>query len=385
MMNRTLWFTLAALVAVVAAMMYFVAMPVLQIGCGYTAKIVCSAVFITNRPVDDIRSTELAVSPLTHLLHIDVDRALQQVRVSTVFDRVLRISALAQYHGGHIGCSLVSASSRFPLSFNRTWSIDGRDEDEAWAGEDSDWLAGEELIPDRSTLDLQGIAQTVSKQFTDTSGTRAVVVVHNGKVVAEQYASGYDKHSPLLGWSMTKSLLNALVGMRILDRELALNDTVHHKHWNCEPTLVRSQSAERRRAIVASFNNASNALQASHPVCRVTVETLLCMNSGLPFEETYSVQSDPTLMLFTEHSTAAYAAKRALQTPHEGAKWRYSSGSSNLLSHVLKDTFTSQRDYLSYPLKLFRAINMRYEVVAHKPQAIPILLLLSVTHPLYCL
>src|SRR5882724_8754986 len=43
--------------------------------------------------------------------------------------------------------------------------------------------------------------------------TKAVVVVHDGKVIAERYAAGLGVNTPLRGFSMTKSVVNALIGV----------------------------------------------------------------------------------------------------------------------------------------------------------------------------
>jgi len=43
--------------------------------------------------------------------------------------------------------------------------------------------------------------------------TKAVVVVHEGRVIAERYAPGVRVDTQLVGFSMTKSVVNALLGI----------------------------------------------------------------------------------------------------------------------------------------------------------------------------
>jgi CubicO group peptidase (beta-lactamase class C family) len=49
-----------------------------------------------------------------------------------------------------------------------------------------------------------------------------VVVIHKGQLVASYYAQGYDYNTPLLGWSMTKTVTAALIGMQIKDGKLSM-------------------------------------------------------------------------------------------------------------------------------------------------------------------
>ena len=75
--------------------------------------------------------------------------------------------------------------------------------------------------------------------------TRALVVVHAGRIVAERYAPGFNADMPLIGWSMTKMAINALAGSRA-DRKLRLSDTALLPEWR--------HDAETCAAILRSIN-----------------------------------------------------------------------------------------------------------------------------------
>ena len=58
---------------------------------------------------------------------------------------------------------------------------------------------------------LQAVAGHVEAGRTD------VVVVHDGRIVAERYADGFDADTRQLGWSMAKSVTNAMVGRLVAE------------------------------------------------------------------------------------------------------------------------------------------------------------------------
>lgn len=139
--------------------------------------------------------------------------------------------------------------------------------------------------------------------------TRAAVLVHGGRIVAERYREDTTPDTPLLGWSMTKSFLATLTGRCIeLGRIAGVDEPVLAPEW--------SAPDDPRRAI--------------------TVLDLLHMASGLAFDGSYTLPwSDSLRMLFVVADAPALAADRPLEHPI-GEHWSYSDGSSNLLARFVQ-------------------------------------------------
>ena len=128
--------------------------------------------------------------------------------------------------------------------------------------------------------------------------TRALVVVHAGRIVAERYAPGFDADMPLIGWSMTKMAINALAGILVQDGALRLSDTALLPEWRHDGDLRRE----------------------------ITLDQLLRMTSGLSFNENYADQSSDILqMLFVQGDQARFAASKPLVSS-PGTQWSYSGG-----------------------------------------------------------
>ena len=79
----------------------------------------------------------------------------------------------------------------------------------------------------------EDLARAVDALFTDeTVGeTRALLVMHNGEVVAERYADGFDADMPLIGWSMGKTVTGLLTGVMLAEGRLELDEPAPVALW----------------------------------------------------------------------------------------------------------------------------------------------------------
>ena len=143
------------------------------------------------------------------------------------------------------------------------------------------------------------------------------MVLYKDQIIAEKYSEGFHKDSKILGWSMTKSILSTVFGVLEHQQKIRLQD----------------------KAPIASWQN--------DPRKEITIHNLLQMNSGLEWDENYDEISDATKMLFLERDmTKLQAAKPLVGKPNES--WYYSSGTTNLLSGILRDQFETHQEYLDF-------------------------------------
>lgn len=180
---------------------------------------------------------------------------------------------------------------------------------------------GEPTKPTLTNIDYNRLNNAIDYAFKpNTEGkkcTRAVVVVYKDQIVGEKYASGFDKNSRLLGWSMTKSITSTLFG--ILQKQGKLNVN--------QPAPIQEWANDSRK--------------------NITIHNLLQMNSGLEWSENYDDISDVTKMLFQESDmTKSQINKPLVGKPN--ATWNYSSGTTNLLSGIIRSQFKNHQEYLDY-------------------------------------
>jgi len=191
-------------------------------------------------------------------------------------------------------------------------------------------LAGQE--PDANTLqaarDAAGPAETeavvaaadarireaLARAFAEpATGPRrnvhAIVVLHDGTLIAEQYADGFGPDTPQLGYSVSKSIVHALVGILVGQGRLDIHAAAPVPEWK----------------------------DPADPRHRITLDHLMRMTSGLALTEDDSGFDPVSIMLFRMRDMASYAAQARLRA-QPGRTWEYSSGNTLIVAGVVRDT-----------------------------------------------
>jgi CubicO group peptidase (beta-lactamase class C family) len=144
--------------------------------------------------------------------------------------------------------------------------------------------------------------------------TRAVVVVHGGRIVAERYMHGYSASTRLVSWSMAKSITQALVGIAVRMGLVDIDKPMGNPRW--------------------AAGVARNA---------VTWRQWLQMVDGQDYHEigvADPTRNDAARMLFGagRRDVAAYAASLP-QIHAAGTHWNYNTAGIELVDDALGRVF----------------------------------------------
>ena len=155
--------------------------------------------------------------------------------------------------------------------------------------------------------------------------TKAVVVVLDGKIIAERYAPGIGIHTPLLGFSLTKSVMNAMIGILVQQGRIQPSQAAPIAQW---------QEADPRHAI--------------------TIEQLMRMTTGLADDDRTSNQ-----MFYLHDDMAAFAANAKIVAA-PGSRWAYSNQSTQLLARIIRDIVGGPEQTLEFAWhELFNPVGMQ--------------------------
>ncbi len=296
---------------------------------GYGAKDICSCVLLAGRTPQDVLANELNSFPL-RLGSFSINFT-DSSATGSVFGLAKR---KAVFRKG-LGCTLVVEMSEEELRSQKI-NLPGKKIN----ADTLAWPMGEKLcvsIPAAINQEKLNIALHHAFAESDTASiklrrTRAVVVLYNGQLVGEKYAQGFNKNSKQIGWSMTKSITNALVGILVKQGKLTLDEPAPLAEW---------KNDDRKN---------------------IKLTDLMHMSSGLKWEENYGGPSGATNMLFKKKNMGLYAAESPLESK-PGEVFEYSSGTTNIISHLVRQTIGDENYYRFASDELFNKIGMNSMVL----------------------
>jgi CubicO group peptidase (beta-lactamase class C family) len=272
---------------------------------------------MAGRDADTIFQADLLAlgHPILRLIKIDVSAVDHSVDAGF-------LGFIAESHAQYIaggGCTNVSS--------DKGWNRPPAQQLPPAASADALWPGGEKVELSENAR-LQAAVHDPALQGP---GMRAIVVVHDGRIVAEAYGQGFSAATPLQGWSMTKSVTAALVGMAVKDGKLSLDQKHLFPQW------------------------------AGDARAEISIANLLAMTGGLKWNEDQGLITEPGRMEYLVRDATAFARDRPLVAP-PGTRFNYSSGESVLLTRLWQDAMGEGAP--SYPReRLFNPLGMNSAVL----------------------
>jgi len=303
---------LISLIILLGIVFYLFVYPKLEIVSGFNAKILCSCHFMTGLDQERIENEDVGFS-LLWLASNDIDEESKRV-----YTHVLGMhKKIAVYRDG-LGCALVNGAKPNEIQ-EESISL-------------NDLPYANEIWPDKLVSGNAKIQAALQTAFDSTAEknllTRAVLVVQDGELVGEAYADGIDQNTPLLGWSMTKSITSILAGILEKKGELDIGNKMPVESWEDE----RGE---------------------------ITWKHALNMSTGLKWDEEYGDVSSATKMLYSSDDMGRSAASWPLEY-EPGSHWEYSSGTTNIIARELETFFETQDAYHMFPYReLFSKVGAR--------------------------
>ncbi len=324
--SRTTKVVCGVLVVALVALVAFMALSgqdLFLVATNSVSRSLCTSAFVSGvDPARVFREEQLpTMRSLGWAMRFHVDRDKREVRSSVLG----AFRARAVYREG-LGCVLVHGDGDVP-------DVRGIKANANVA------TSGEATLVDTPNPELN---RALELAFSEPNAktprlTKAVVVLHDGKLIAERYADGYGPQTPIWGHSLSKSITNAWIGILVRQGKLRVDQPAPIAAWNAHD--------DSRHAI--------------------TIDQLLRMDSGLPFDETGGPLNPMSRMFFLKNDMAGYAATVPLaQSP--GAAWAYSNLGYVLLSRIAmnasgaSDAVASERFMRA---QLFEPLGMHHTVM----------------------
>ena len=272
-----------------------------DVATGYVSHQVCSAAFVSRVEPEQYYREAIApvLAPVGFLSGHQVER-----RSSEVSARFAGLTQARAIDRGPLGCLVLHGEPPAPVTLPPHTPAPALLPD----------IAGPQAVePGQPAL-----KQALDRAFAENAAppyrnTKALVVIRNGRVIAERYAPGYGVDTQVMGWSATKSVTNALIGILVRQGKLSVAGPAPIAAW----------------------------VDPHDPRHAISIDNLLRMNSGLDIGDSLTARAstafDPSAyMVFGVRDMAAFAEQAPLKAA-PGSWWNYTNGNTLLLSKIIRD------------------------------------------------
>lgn len=300
-----------------------------KVATGFVASVLCTETFVSRlnsvRGFAETTSAMPGAGLISWAFNYRVDPARKDVTV-TLFGLG---HSHAVYRGEGLGCYLdhgsVAADIALPPSEARTSLLPE--------------IGGPSIVLPQTAK----LAAVLDRAFAEPDkstprNTRAIVVIKDGRILAERYAEGIGIDTPLLGFSATKSVISALAGILVRKGALKLHGPVP----------------------IAAWQGAGDARGA------ITLDHLLRHTAGLALGSSLQASLASALepvnrMKFMEPDMATYAESMPLATT-PGEAWNYHDGNTVILAHLIRQVAGGRAaDMMRFARQeLFEPLGMRH-------------------------
>ncbi|MDN5002915.1 serine hydrolase domain-containing protein [Bradyrhizobium sp. GCM10027634] len=274
-----------------------------KVATGFIAHTLCSDIFVSGldvrRDLTDTTDAMPGAGLLTWAMDLQVDRARKDVTVS-----LFGIGRSHAVYRDGLGCTLEHGQGIADVA------LPSDDKQTALLPE----IAGPGLVAPQS----EGLAAALDRAFAEPAQppyrrTRAIVVMKAGRIIAERYADGVGPQTQLLGFSMTKSVMSALMGILVRQGKLKLDGPAPIAAW---------QSPD-------------------DPRHAITVDQLLRHTAGIALGSSLeaklgSVLEPVNTMKYAEDDMASFAERAPLATA-PGTAWNYHDGNYLMLAQLIRN------------------------------------------------
>lgn len=302
-----------------------------KVATGFVADILCAETFVSGLDIRRNFSETNDAMPGTSLITWAMDYQVDRVRK----DVTVALFGIGRSHAVYregLGCTLEHGEAIAAVT------VPADDRQPALLPE----IAGPAIVPPQSPE----LAAALDRAFAESARppyrrTRAIVVMKGGRIIAERYADGIGPETPLLGFSMTKSVISALTGVLVRQGKLKLDGPAPVAAWK----------------------------DPNDPRHVITVDQLLRHTAGLALGSSLQASLGSAFepvnrMKFVETDMAAYAASIRLETT-PGRAWNYHDGNFLILSQLIRNAAGGKpADALRFARReLFGPLGMRHVVL----------------------